>query len=57
MANATIYKGVTITMESKTSYTFIIGNIKYGNTNLHMAKRMVTKGLAHFQEFPEYFNK
>lgn len=42
--NTIIYKGVTITFENG-FYTYIINGYKGINTNIHMAKRMITRNL------------
>jgi hypothetical protein len=39
-----IYKGITITIENG-YYKFILNGIQYSNTNIHMAKRMITRDL------------
>jgi len=39
-----IYKGIEITFENG-YYTFYINNLRYHNTNIHMAKRMITRTL------------
>jgi hypothetical protein len=40
--NTIIYKGITITLENG-YYTFVLNGSKYNNTNIHMAKRMITR--------------
>ena len=44
MENKIIYKGITITFENK-YYIFFLNSTKFVNTNMHMAKRMITKHL------------
>lgn len=46
MATTIIYKGITINVERENEfYTFYINGIKFFNTNIHMAKRMISKTL------------
>jgi ABC-type tungstate transport system permease subunit len=40
----TIYKGITIELTNG-YYVFFINGIKNTNTNIHMAKRMITSNL------------
>jgi hypothetical protein len=42
--NTIIYKGITITFENG-YYKYNLNGIEFTNTNIHMAKRMITRDL------------
>jgi hypothetical protein len=41
-----VYKGIEICLGINGYYVFYLDNIKYHNTNIHMAKRMISKNLT-----------
>ena len=42
---AAIYKGIEIYVTSTGYYKFTLNGKEYNNTNIHMAKRMITRDL------------
>ena len=43
--NTIIYKGIEIKKTDTGYYTFVLNGLQYINTNIHMAKRMITREL------------
>ena len=42
---AAVYKGIEIYVTINGYYIFTLNNIQHNNTNIHMAKRMITRYL------------